>query len=123
MRQKEFIENIYGHLERTEHKVNCLFIPQSAKNNSEVNNSTDKVVFAIQQEAPKTSKRHFNGARILLSRNTETIIENRKKIKSLLRAILHKNIKSGIYNQTEKKLDNKAKAIKRKPTPTDKYKK
>lgn len=31
MRQKEFIENIYGHLERTEHKVNGLFIPQSAK--------------------------------------------------------------------------------------------
>lgn len=39
MKQEEFMESIYGCLERIENKVNGLYIPQSADGNSEADNS------------------------------------------------------------------------------------
>lgn len=42
MKQKEFMENIYGCLERIENKVNSLSIPQSADGKSQVGNSANE---------------------------------------------------------------------------------
>ena len=48
MKSEEYIESIYGCLERIENKINgWLSIPQSANGNSEVNNSVNE--FLLQE--------------------------------------------------------------------------
>lgn len=42
MKNEEYIESIYGCLERIENKINGLSIPQSANGKSEVNNGVSE---------------------------------------------------------------------------------
>ena len=45
MKQEEFMESIYGCLERIENKINHLSMPQAADDDAETDSSASEVAF------------------------------------------------------------------------------
>jgi hypothetical protein len=78
MKQEEFMESIYGCLERIENKVNGLSMPQSADGNSEANNSINDV--AMQE-----LHQDLNGIKTSFNRLTENIVAIRRDTADLLK--------------------------------------
>lgn len=78
MKQEEFMESIYGCLERIENKVNGLSMPQSADGNSEVGISVND---AVLQEF----KQDLNGIKTSFNRLAENIVAIRGDTTDLLK--------------------------------------
>lgn len=78
MKQEEFMESIYGCLERIENKVNGLSMPQSAEGNSEANSSTNDA--ALQE-----FKQDLNGIKTAFNRLAENIVAIRSDTTNLLK--------------------------------------
>ncbi|MDB9171367.1 hypothetical protein [Parabacteroides distasonis] len=78
MKQDEFMESIYGCLERIENKINGLSMPQSADGNSETDNSVNGVALQeITQELNtlKTGFRRVLEALVMIKGDTANLLK------------------------------------------------
>ena len=78
MKQDEFMESIYGCLERIENKINGLSMPQSADGSSETDNSVNGVALQeITQELNtlKTGFRRVLEALVMIKGDTANLLK------------------------------------------------
>lgn len=78
MKSEEYIEGIYGCLERIENKINGLSIPQSANGNSEVNNSvSESSLLEVKQDLDtvKTAFKRVMEALVMIKTDTANMLK------------------------------------------------
>ena len=78
MKQEEFMESIYGCLERIENKINGLSMPQSAGGDAEADSSASEVTLqeVIQElNALKTSFKRVLEALVMIKGDTSNLLK------------------------------------------------
>lgn len=78
MKSEEYIESIYGCLERIENKINGLSIPQSANRKSEVNNGvSESSLLEVKQDldAVKTAFKRVMEALVMIKTDTADMLK------------------------------------------------